>query len=262
MEHRQLVRGGRAVSVIGFGAFKIGRNEKVKYPAGYKLPTFEQAERLLNGVLDLGINYIDTAPAYGHSEEWIGRALAARRGEYLLSTKVGETFEKGESAWDYTAQGVQHSLERSLQRLRTDVLDLVYIHSNGDDEAVLLRTDAVPTLERLRDSGKVRWIGLSGYTEVGARAAMSWADAIMVEYHLNDRRLSPVIEEAARRGCGVAVKKPLGSGRLDPRQALEFVLATPGVATAVVGSLSLEHLRENLRIAEQGEVQGQTRLEI
>src|SRR5687768_3221126 len=104
MEQRQLVRDAPPVSVIAFGAFKIGRNEKIKYPAGYKLPTFEEAQRLLNAVLDLGINYIDTAPAYGHSEEWIGRALTGRRGDFLLSTKVGETFEQGQSIWDYSAR--------------------------------------------------------------------------------------------------------------------------------------------------------------
>ena len=251
MERRDLVRGGPPVSVIGFGAFKIGRNEKIKYPAGYRLPTFDEAQRLLGGVLDLGINYIDTAPAYGHSEEWIGRAISTRRHEYLLSTKVGENFEHGQSSWDYSAPGVRRSVERSLQRLRTDVLDLVYIHSRGDDDEVLTQTDAVPALQAMRDAGKVRWIGLSGYTEQGARSAMQWADAIMVEYHLRDTRFSGVIAEARRRGCGVAVKKPLGSGHLDPGQALAFVLRDQGVATAVVGSLSLDHIRQNIAAASQ-----------
>ncbi|MBM4007813.1 MAG: aldo/keto reductase, partial [Planctomycetes bacterium] len=82
----------RPVTSIGWGAFKIGRNEGIKYPTPYDLPSDETATRLIHAVIDTGIGVIDTAPAYGLSEARLGAALGARRAEIFLSTKVGERF--------------------------------------------------------------------------------------------------------------------------------------------------------------------------
>src|SRR5437762_11531834 len=103
MKPRPLGRSGIAVTPIGFGAFKIGRNEKTKYAASYALPDEAAVERLLCGLLDMGVAYIDTAPAYGLSEERIGRAISHRRREFTLSSKVGESFQRGESQYDFSA---------------------------------------------------------------------------------------------------------------------------------------------------------------
>src|SRR5260370_40863961 len=135
MTRRPLGKTGLAITPIGFGAFKIGRNEKTKYGQAYALPDDRTVAGLLNGILDLGIAYIDTAPAYGLSEQRIGRAIAHRRNEFTLSTKIGETFENGQSHYDFPAAAVRSSVERSLRRLRTDSLDVVLLHSNGDDVA-------------------------------------------------------------------------------------------------------------------------------
>ncbi len=251
MVNRELGRTGLGVSPIGFGAFKIGRNEGIKYPRDYDLPDDETASLLLNGVFDLGITYIDTAPAYGSSEQRIGKAIAHRRRELVISTKVGETFESGRSTFDFSAAGVRDSVQRSLQRLRTNVIDLVFAHSNGRDLAVLEDTDVVATLHALRDEGLVRAIGFSGKTVGGAAAALDWADAIMVEYHLENRAHEPVIAQAAAAGVGVVVKKGLASGHLSAGDAIRFVLANPGVSSMLVGSLSLEHLEENVRVAQE-----------
>ena len=249
MQPRPLGRTGLAVSPLGFGAFKIGRNQKTKYSGRYELPSDAEAERLLNCVLDLGITYVDTAPAYGLSEERIGRFLAHRRQEFVLSTKVGETFEDGRSVYDFSGSAVRASLERSLRRLRTDVLDIVFIHSDGDDLRILTETEAVPILQEFKSRGLVRAIGLSGKTVEGARAALEWEDVLMVEYHLNDTSHAGVIAEAAARGVGVIVKKGLASGHLAPEAAIRFVLANPHVASLVVGGLNLEHLRANVTTA-------------
>ena len=167
------------VSPIGFGAFKIGRNQGTKYPQPFDLPDAEAVDALLNAALDLGVNYIDTAPAYGLSEERIGRAVSHRRSEFVLSTKVGESFIDGCSEYRFDDRAVRESIEQSLQRLRTDVLDVVFIHSQGDDMAIMQETDVVATLQSLRDSGSTRAIGLSGKTLEGARAALAWG-AILI----------------------------------------------------------------------------------
>lgn len=241
------------VSPIGFGAFKIGRNLGIKYAQGYDLPDEHEVDRLLNGVLDLGINYIDTAPAYGLSEERIGRYLSHRRREFVLSTKVGETFESGSSSFDFSAKAVRDSVGRSRKRLKCDALELVFIHSNGDDDRVLHHSDVVPTLIEMKERGDVQFIGFSSKSIEGALAAMTqaggWADAIMVEYHLNDTSQEAVIAEAGKRDVGVVVKKGLASGKLSPQQAIPFLLNNPHVGSVVIGGLNLDHMRENYRIA-------------
>lgn len=249
MDRRPLGNTGFLVSAIGFGAFKVGRNEQIKYPSGYALPDDRQTERLLHGVLDLGVNYIDTAPAYGVSEERIGRFLAGRRGEFVLSTKVGESFDAGRSTYDFSAPAVLASIDRSRSRLQFDVLDIVLVHAPGHDLEVLEHTDVVAALHRARTAGAVRKIGFSGKTAAAARSALEWADVLMLEYHLEDSTQADVIADAARRGVGVIVKKGLGSGRLDPGRAIRHVLGHPGVSSLVVGTLSLEHLKDDLDYA-------------
>lgn len=246
MDQRRLGKSGPLVSRIAFGAFKIGRNVGVKYPQGYDLPDMPTVERLLRGVLELGINYIDTAPAYGLSEERIGAVLSGRRSEFVLSTKVGETFDAGRSAYDFSGGAIRRSLETSLRRLRTDAVDMVFIHSNGDDLHILNQTDAVASLQELKRCGLTRGIGFSGKTVEGAKRALTWADAVMVEYHMEDVLHARVMAEAAERGVGVVVKKGLASGRLSAAEAVRFVLTHPAVTSMVIGGLNLEHIRQNV----------------
>lgn len=255
MDLRPLGDTGMHVSAIGFGAFKIGRNEKTKYPQTYALPDEADVARLLNGVLDLGVNMIDTAPAYGNSETRIGQAIAHRRDEYILSTKVGETFADGISTYDFSADAVRQSITRSLQRLRTDRLDIVYVHSNGDDLNIIDHTAVVPTLLALRDEGLVRAIGFSGNTPLGILASLSFADVVMVTYHCEDTSHGEVMQTAVNQGGGVVVKKGLASGNLDPDEALRFVLANDAAHSVVVGSLNLEHIEANVRLAESLEAE-------
>lgn len=249
MAPRELGRTGLKVTPIGYGAFKIGRNVGVKYPAGYDLPDDAAAERLLCGVLDLGIRYIDTAPAYGLSEERIGRFLAHRRGEFVLSTKAGERFEDGRSSYDFSAAAIRASAEQSLRRLRTDAVDVLFLHAHADDERILRESDAVAELLSLRQRGLTKAIGLSAKTVGAARMALSWADVLMIEYHLDDRSFEPLLAEARERGVGVVVKKALAAGRLDAAASLRFVLSNLAVTSAVVSSLRLDHLRDNIAAA-------------
>ena len=250
MNSRPLGQTGFHVSPIGYGAFKIGRNQKVKYPQPYDLPDEQTVEKLLNSLLDRGITYIDTAPAYGLSEERIGKSISARRREYVLSTKVGEAFENGVSTYDFSATAVRHSIHRSLERLNTDVLDLVLIHSNGNDLEIQNETDAVATLCELKQQGLITAIGLSGKTVEGARQSLTWADVIMLEYNLNARSHEAVIALAAEAGIGVIVKKGLAAGHLPAGDAIRFVLGNRNISSLIVGGLSFDHLQSNLAVAE------------
>jgi len=242
---RALGKTGLSVSPIAFGAFKIGRNEKIKYTQSYPLPSEEQTAKLLNGVLDLGINFIDTAPAYGLSEERIGKHISHRRREFILSTKIGETFQDGESTYDFSAQSIAQSIDRSLRRLKTSAVDFLLIHSDGRK----VEDETVAAIQVAKKQGKTKFIGLSGKTAESAREALQWADALMIEYHPRDTSHEPIIEDAAKKSAAILVKKPLASGQIPASEAIPFILKKTQVATLVIGGLNLEHIQQNLRIA-------------
>jgi len=255
LPRRPLGKTGLNVSAIGFGSFKIGRNQGIKYPNGYDLPTDEECARLLNGILDLGINLIDTAPAYGIAEERLGQLLSQftsqRRDEIVLSSKVGERFIHSQSIYEFGADAVKTSVEESLRKLNTDHLDLLMIHSNGDDLHILNETDTVSAMQELKQAGKVVAIGLSGKTVAGAKAALEWADVLMAEFHVQDDSHRQVMREAHDAGLGVLVKKGLAAGHLDPKAAIEFVLSESSVDSLVLGGLNLDHFTSNCQIATE-----------
>ena len=135
---RRLGSTGISVSLLGLGTVKFGRNAGVKYPGAFELPSDAGIAELLNEAKNLGINLIDTAPAYGSSETRIGEILK-QRSDWIISTKVGEKFEQGQSSFDFSATAARESVSRSLDRLQTDYLDVVMIHTNDDDLAHFIR---------------------------------------------------------------------------------------------------------------------------
>ena len=224
---RPLGRTGLNLAPVGFGAFKIGRNQATKYALAYDLPDDAACQGLLEAVLAMGIDLIDTAPAYGSSEARLGQLLRNRRDEFTLSTKVGETFEDGVGRFDFSSVAIDQSITRSLQRLRTDRLDLVFVHSDGDDLQILDDGSVLETLARRRDQGDLRFIGFSGKTVEGHHRAIESGvvDCLMVEYHaLDDSQLGVIEHRGAPRAIGVVVKKGLASGRLDPAAAIPHCL--------------------------------------
>ncbi len=249
--HLRLIPGTMPLRVppLGFGAFKIGRNQGIKYATGYELPALSEVRTLLDGLRQLGCQYFDTAPAYGLSEERLGSCLDASPPAPVISTKVGETFAEGRSVYDYSRAAVEASLQRSCERLRRDVLDLVFVHSNGDDLAIQQQTDVVKVLQEWRDRGAIRSLGFSGKTPAGAAVACDWADALMVEYHQQDVSHADVMLRARERGLAVIVKKGLASGKLPAEAAIRFVLSHPAVTSLVIGGLSLAHFTANWQTA-------------
>lgn len=283
MDLRPLGTTGLLVSPIGLGTVKLGRNRGVKYPGGegFALPTDEQAAELFTAAADMGVNLIDTAPAYGSSEERIGAVMHKNewfggRDRWVLATKAGEEFENvsGESRFDFSPTGIRESVERSLRRLRTDYLDLVLIHSDGRDEWIIRESGALEVLSELTRMGTIRAFGMSTKTVDGGLMAIRRAegvggacDAVMVEYNPVHRTEGYVIDSAAHRGVGVLIKKALGSGHLkelwhktpaefkgateDPVEAaLRFVFLRRGVSSVVLGTANPAHLRANVLAAE------------
>lgn len=240
---------GDPVSVLGLGTVKFGRNTGVKYPGGdnFALPTDAEIESLLDLAVDNGINLIDTAPAYGVSEERLGKLMGVRREKFFLVTKAGEEFDGVTSQYIFTAAHTRMSVERSLARLCTDRLDCVLVHTNRDDLTALSQTAALETLTRLKEEGKIRSFGASTYTVAGGMFAVDHADAVMVAYNKEYTEERAVIDHAAKKGCAVLVKKGLASGHVgDAPTAIRFGAETPGVTSLVFGSLNPANILSNI----------------
>lgn len=252
MQKRKLGNTNIEVSALGLGTVKFGRNQGVKYPAHFELPSDQEIQSLLACAHELGINLLDTAPAYGSSEERIGRLLSNRH-EWVLATKAGEEFIGGNSSFDFSMTGIARSVERSLQRLRTDYLDIVLIHSSGDDVNIIQEDGVFDTLARLKEQGKIRAYGMSTKTREGGLMAIAKSDVAMVTYYPGYLDEEDVIIEAEKLHKGILIKKAFASGHLgkigehDPiNESLRFITRQKGVSSVVIGTLNQQHLRENV----------------
>lgn len=245
------------VSPIGLGTVKLGRDQGVKYPDSFTIPDTRAAQKLLVLSRELGINLIDTAPAYGNSEERLGPLLQGQRNDWVICSKVGEEFnnQTGQSHFDFTPEHVRLSIERSLQRLQTDVIDIVLVHSDGNDLEIIQRYGILEQLEHLKKEGKIRAAGMSGKTVEGGIETLKRSDIAMVTHNLNYQEELAVIDFAATNNKGILVKKALASGHLsqqyeNPLQAsFDLIFGHPGVSSAIIGTINPDHLRANVAAA-------------
>jgi aryl-alcohol dehydrogenase-like predicted oxidoreductase len=280
LERRRLGRTGFDVTTLGFGAMEL-RGARTG-PA----ISDEDANRLLNTVLDEGINFIDTSIDYGRSEELIGKSIAHRRDEYVLASKCGCVPGNGMGREHiHTAANIRAGVEHSLRTLRTDHLDLVQFHrslSRDEFDAEGALTEALS----LRDEGKVRFVGVSGVLPtLDEQIDMGVFDAFQIPYSALQREHEDVITRASEAGMGIIIRGGVARGapedwegrryymvanetlrdywdkaQLDDlldgmsRTAfmLRFTLSHPGLDTTIVGTSSVDHLRDNLAVAAQG----------
>jgi len=285
---RILGRTGLEVTALGFGALELrgmvaGVGRPLK-PA--------QADRILNAVLDAGINYIDVAVDYGEAESHIGRCIAGRRNEFFLASKCGcpldvTKFSPSERTrfgvplprfHDYSRDNIINACDQSLRRLRTDYLDIVQFHFSPVRE-VLEQEGAIQTLQDLKREGKIRFIGCSsilpnntGHIEMGV------FDVLQVPYSALQPEHEAAIATAAEAGVGIVIRGGIarggpGEGRgsgeawelwekanmdglLQGMSATEFLLrftiANPDVHTAIVGTLNPAHLLQNVAAVMKG----------
>ena len=250
LPRRALGTTGIEVSVIGLGTVKLGRNAALSV-APFEIPSLEDARALLDRALELGVNLLDTAPAYGESEARLGALLDGTRDRWVLCTKAGETFDGRRSRHDFTADGIRRSVEASLRRLRTDYLDIVLVHSDGRDVEILRQGGALEALDALKRAGKIRATGFSHKTEEGGRLALTRCDVLMSPLSFADRRQLDVIREAGAGGVGVLVKKALDGG-VAPLASLRYVAERDGVSSIVVGTVDPAHLEADIAAAGFG----------
>ncbi|MBZ5609523.1 MAG: aldo/keto reductase [Acidobacteriia bacterium] len=273
MEKRTLGKTGMDVTVLGFGAAEIG----------FRGVPQDTVDRLINGALDAGLNVIDTAECYPASEEKIGQAVSARRSEYFLFTKCGHDGVSASSGDHWNLEKMAQHVDRSLQRLRTDRVDLLQLHSCS--EAQLRQGDVIDVVRRARDAGKTRYIGYSGDGHAALYAVESGAfDTLQISVSIADQEAIELVLPAARaRGMGVIAKRPIAnavwkeSSKPDPYYqtywervqrldydflkaempqavavALRFTLSCEGVHTAIVGTTQPDRWRQNADLLKAG----------
>ncbi len=259
------------VSVLGFGAAEIG----------YERPGQDTVARILGFALDSGVNVIDTGECYGESEAMIGAAVSHRRQEFFLFTKCGHA--SGLPFPDWSPELISRSIDRSLQRLRTDYVDVLHLHSC---EARVL-PEVIPVLQKARSEGKVRWLGYSG-DSADAEAAVRTGvfDSLQTSISLADQEaITRTLPLAQQHGMGVIAKRPIANAawkydtmqeddyayeywrrlkqidylflRASPMEeavatALRFTLSVPGVSLAITGTKSTERWEQNVRVVKEG----------
>ncbi len=271
---------GLQITRLGFGAMEIRG-----VPRGRDV-TPQQADTILNAVLDSGINYIDTSIDYGMSEEFIGKFISHRRDEFILATKCGchvgaPTAPAGQpSPHVFTRANVIAGVEQSLKRMKTDRLDVVQFHSSPDMKT-LEAEGALDALREFQQQGQVGHIGMSGVLPNLAEHVNSGAFAVLqIPYSALERQHEDWIAAAANKGIGnvirggVAKGEPgesgvegrvswdtfekaklgelLEDGETHTSFMLRFTLSHPGMHTTIVGTLNPQHLAQNVAATERG----------
>jgi aryl-alcohol dehydrogenase-like predicted oxidoreductase len=278
VEQRVLGRTGFPATVLSYGAMEI-RGPRIW---GGRALMDEQAERILNVVLDAGINLIDTSYDYGRSEAYIGRFINHRRDEYFLATKCGCTIvpagDHDETPHVWTRENLLRDIDESLDRMKTDHVDLLQLHNPSVDEVE--HGDLVRVLQDIQAAGKARFIGISS-THPHIQTFIGWGvfDTFQIPYSALERAHEDAITEASRAGAGIIIRG--GVARGEPNEGLgsvdrwrvwdaanlddllekgesrtafllRYTISHPDMDTTIVGTLRPEHLEENLRAAEAG----------
>ena len=284
---RTLGRTGLEVSALGYGAMGL-RGAQGWRGRGGRVVSPEEADAILNAVLDAGINFIDTSIDYGSSEELIGRCISHRRSEFYLASKCGCPVGDVEAApgqappHSYTRENIVAGVEQSLARMKTDHLDVLQLHGMASytlPRKHLEETGAVETMRDLQRQGKVRFIGVSStLPTLAEHIGMGVFDTFQIPYSGLHREHEEAIAAAAKAGGGTIIRGGTARGVpadgkqegerwelwqeagldefLDGMSRMEFILrftfSHPGLHTTIVGTVAPDHLEGNVKALAKG----------
>ena len=266
---RRLGRTGLEVTQLGFGTALRSSPDDV----------FDdnQAGRILNAVLDAGINFIDTAPDYGESEERIGRHISHRRDQFYLATKCGCNIDaegcRLEPGHLWTAERLRKNIDQSLKRMKTDYVDVLQMHNPSAEEVE--KGGLISVLEEIRQAGKTRSIGVSSTApDLMTFSEMNVFDAFQVPYSALERTHEQMIQQVADRGAGSIIRGGIAQGGRGKEErwaswdgaeldavadgmsryefVLRFTLSHAACHTTIVGTTELAHLQANVDAAKAG----------
>lgn len=283
LQKRNLGKTGDKVTFMGFGALEIGRDWGLGDTFERQRPEENAAGEVLNAVLDLGINIVDTASAYHRSEERIGKYISSRRSEFFLASKCGEHNNEPNTYYDFSYNAVKHSIDESLKKLKVDQIDLMQIHFGPDPQKVIDDGETVAAMKDAQKEGKIRFLGASTWGDIAKQCINSGDFQVMqLEYSLLSRGDENLVNLCGEKGIGVFLRGGLAYGRLTSRViphldeqgdnkekitellrlvnnngdmltslALNFLYKNPNVSTVLVGSKNIEHIRKNFELLER-----------
>jgi aryl-alcohol dehydrogenase-like predicted oxidoreductase len=247
---RDFGKAGAKVSALGLGGHHLGDAE-----------SYSAAERIVHEAVDSGITFFDNCWEYhnGRSEDWMGRSLRGRRDKVFLMTKVC-THGRDKAL-------ALRMLDESLRRLQTDHLDLWQIHgvSFDNDPDLAFRPGGVyEALQDAKKQGKTRFIGFTGHKDPKLHLAMLQRgafDALQMPLNVFDAQFKSfeqqVLPEASKRGMAVLGMKsmcgtsdPVKKGLIPAGEALRYAMSLPGVTVTISGMDKIEHLHDNLKVAQ------------
>jgi L-galactose dehydrogenase len=215
MEYRELGNTGINVSVVGFGAAPLGNVFRATDP--------KEGQRAVHLAIEHGVNLFDVSPYYGITlaEQRLGEALAGRRDKVVLATKCGRY---GDDEFNYSAKHIAARFEESLQRLKTDYVDILQVHDVEFGDIQQIIDETIPELRRLQEQGKIRAVGITGYPLKALKriAAAVPVDTILTYCRYNlmitdmDQVLTPVAQEL---GIGLINASALNMGVLTEQGA-------------------------------------------
>jgi aryl-alcohol dehydrogenase-like predicted oxidoreductase len=210
VKHKQYIKDSIKISEIGLGAWQLGQN------SGWKSMTENEAIKLVHKSLDLGINFFDTAPNYGHGtgEERLGKALKyVDRSKIVINTKFGHT---DAGALNFHSSYIRESLEGSLKRLQVDYVDSLIIHNPPSEYFDGNKNDHYDILERLIEEGKIKAYGASLDTYDDMKLVMDTTNSKVIEAFFNIFHQDTLrgFEIAKNKEVAIIVKIPLDSGWL------------------------------------------------
>jgi L-galactose dehydrogenase len=280
MEYRRLGRTGLRVSALGFGASSLG--------GVFREIDEKEGIRAVHTAVDLGVNFIDVSPFYGFTkaERVLGEALKTiPRDRYVLETKVGRYGMQMED-FDFAAERVTRSVDESLSRLKADYVDIILCHDIEFGDLTQVLNETIPALRRVQETGKARFVGVSGLPLQIFRRVLDQTDLDVVlsycHYSLNDTALEGLLPYLDGRGMGVINASPLSMGLLSDRGAPEwhpasdeirqtcakaaafcrgqgvdiaqlairFSVSNPALASTLVSTADPRHMEKNVRWAE------------
>jgi aryl-alcohol dehydrogenase-like predicted oxidoreductase len=284
MRYRSLGDTGLKVSEISLGTAEIGLDYGFKGTADYGKPDAKTSIRLLHSALDHGINLIDTARAYGNSEEVIGQAFEGMTSPPYIASKVFLSKDAAQKTFSALHEEIFTSIEASLRALRLETLDLLLIHNTALEH--LRRTEILACLGEAQQQGKVRFLGASCYGEEAPLAVLKESSfrALQVPFNVLDQTMNhQVFPGAAAQQVGIFVRSAYLRGvltsqvhsipeRLAPLRsralqvlavldhevsslaeaALRFCLSLSTVSSVVIGVKSVAELEGNLADASRG----------
>lgn len=230
MEYRILGKTGLKISRMGFGGIPIQRVDQ------------EATKKLMQRLVDEGINYIDTAKGYTVSEAYLGYALEGIRDKFVLATK----------SMSRTKEAMAKDIKSSLEALRTDYIDLYQVHNPNMEQldTVVSKGGALEALLEAKEKGMIGHIGLTAHSlEVFERALeYDWVETIMFPYNLVEQQGDKLIKQCAKKNIGFIDMKPLAGGAIeDATLALRYICQNPDVTVVIPGMADEKEIDENIK---------------